>query len=61
MLYARRGFPFIDDKLCQLAYQLACQTNRKGVSPVKKKAGKAWIHGKTPLTKKKKCAEPFSS
>ena len=45
MLYARRGFPFSDDKLCQLAYDLACQTNRKGFSPVKKKAGRAWLSG----------------
>ena len=45
MLYARRGFPFSDEKLCQLAYELARRTNRKGFSPIKKKAGRAWLRG----------------
>ena len=36
MYYARKGFPFSDEKLCQLAYELASKTNRKGFSPTKK-------------------------
>ena len=45
MYYARRGFPFSDDKLCQLAYELASKTRRKGFSPTKKTAGWTWLHG----------------
>ena len=45
MVYARRGFPFSDDQLCTLAYELAARTNRPGFSPTKKKAGRAWRKG----------------
>ena len=45
MYYACRGFPFSDDKLCQLAYELAVKTKRKGFSPTKKMAGRKWLHG----------------
>ena len=45
MYYARRGFPFSDDKLCQLAQELASKTRRKGFSPTKKTAGWKWLHG----------------
>ena len=45
MYYARRGFPFSDDKLCQLAYELASKTRRKGFSPTKKTTGWKWLHG----------------
>ena len=44
-VYARRGFPFSDDQLCTLAYELAARTNRPGFSPTKKKAGRAWRKG----------------
>ena len=40
MYYAQRGFPFSDEKLCQLAYELASKTNRKGFLPTKKIAGR---------------------
>ena len=39
MYYARRGFPFSDDKLCQLAYELASKTRRNCFSLTKKTAG----------------------
>ena len=45
MYYTCRGFPFSDDKLCQLAYELASKTKRKGFSPTKKMAGKKWLCG----------------
>ena len=45
MYYARRGFPFSDDRLCQLAYELASKTKRKGFSPTKKVAGRKWLCG----------------
>ena len=45
MVYARRGFPFSNDQLCTLAYELAARTNRPGFSPTKKKAGRAWRKG----------------
>ena len=44
MYYPRRGFPFSDDKLCQLAYELASKT-RRGFSPNKKTAGQKWLQG----------------
>ena len=37
--------PFSDDKLCQLAYELASKTKRKGFSPTKKVAGHKWLCG----------------
>ena len=40
MTYSHHGFPFTDNRLCILAYELAKQTNRPGFSPVKKKQGK---------------------
>ena len=45
MYYARREFPFSDDKLCQLAYELASKARRKGFSLTKKTAGQKWLHG----------------
>ena len=45
MYYARRGFPFTDEKLCQLAFGLASRTQRKGFSPIKKAAGRKWLRG----------------
>ena len=45
MTYSCHGFPFTDDRLCILAYELAKQTNIPGFSPVKKKAGKKWLKG----------------
>ena len=45
MYYARRGFPFSDDKLCQLAYELASKTKRTGFSPTKRMAGRKWLRG----------------
>ncbi|MCG8620510.1 MAG: hypothetical protein MJE68_00740, partial [Proteobacteria bacterium] len=41
MIYARRGFPFSDEQLCCLAYELAVKTHKPGFSPTKKKAGRA--------------------
>ena len=43
--YAWRGFPFSDDKLCQLAFELAYKMKRKGFSLTKKTAGCKWLHG----------------
>ena len=59
MTYSRCGFPFTDDRLCILAYELAKQTHRPGFSPVKKKAGKKWLKGfmKRKLKLRKKNAQ----
>ena len=56
MKFARRGFPFTDNKLCALAYELASKNNRKGFSPLKKHAGRSWLKGflsRYPQLKKK--------
>ena len=45
MYYVCRGFPFSDDKLCQLAFELAYKTKRKEFSPTKKTAGHKWLRG----------------
>ena len=45
MVYARRGFPFSEDQLCVLAYELATKTQRPGFSPTKKRTGRAWRKG----------------
>ena len=45
MGYARRGFPFSDDKFCMLAYELTVKTHRPRFSPTKKRAGRAWRKG----------------
>ena len=45
MVYARGGFPFSEDQLCTLAYELATKTQRPGFSPTKKRAGRAWRKG----------------
>ena len=45
MYYAQRGFPFSDDKLCQLAFELTYKTKRNGFLPTKKMAGHKWLHG----------------
>ena len=45
MVYARRGFPFSEDQLCTLAYELATKTQRPGFSSTKKRAGRAWRKG----------------
>ena len=45
MQFARRGFPFTDNKLYVLAYELASRNNRRGFSPLKKHAGRSWLKG----------------
>ena len=42
MVYARRSFPFSEDQLYALAYELATKTQRPGFSLTKKRAGRAW-------------------
>ena len=56
MQFARRGFPFTDNTLCVLAYELASRNNRRGFSPLKKCAGRSWLKGflaRYPQLKKK--------
>ena len=56
MQFAWRGFPFTDNKLCVLAYELASRNNRRGFSPLKKCAGRSWLKGflaRYPQLKKK--------
>ena len=38
--FCERGFPFTEDRLCTLAYELAVANKRTGFSPTKKKAGR---------------------
>ena len=45
MYYVQSGFPFSDDKLCQLAFELASKTKRKGFLLTKKIAGHKWLCG----------------
>ena len=45
MQFAQQGFPFTDNKLCVLAYELASRNNRRGFSPLKKHAGRSWLKG----------------
>ena len=56
MQFAWHGFPFTDNKLCVLAYELASRSNRRGFSPLKKHAGRSWLKGflaRYPQLKKK--------
>ena len=56
MQFAQRGFPFTDNKLCVLAYELTSRNNRKVFSPLKKHAGRSWLKGflaRYPQLKKK--------
>ena len=39
MQFAWWGFPFTDNKLCVLAYELASRNNRRGFSPLKSMQG----------------------
>ena len=43
MQFARRGFPFTDNKLCVLAYELASRNNTKGFSLLRRHAGRSWL------------------
>ena len=45
MQFVRRGFPFTDNKLCVLTYELESRNNRRGFSPLKKCAGRSWLKG----------------
>ena len=54
--FARRGFPFKPNKLCQLAYEMAIKSKKAGFSPTKKTAGRAWLTGflqRYPILRKK--------
>ena len=51
-----KAFPFTDNKLCVLAYELASRNNSRGFSPLKKHAGRSWLKGflaRYPQLKKK--------
>ena len=55
-MFCERGFPFTEDRLCTLAYELAVANKRTGFSPTKKKAGRYWLKGyldRWPKLKKK--------
>ena len=43
LLYAHQGFPFTPIQMCQLAYDMAEEEGNKGLSPVKKTAGRKWL------------------
>ena len=45
LTFANRGFPFTPLRLRLIAFQLASQNKRKGFSPEKGIAGKAWLKG----------------
>ena len=43
MYYAKRGFPFSEQQLCTMAYDLAKQEGCVGFSPLKARAGRNWL------------------
>ena len=43
--FFERGFPFTQDRLCTLAYELAEANKRPGFSPTNKKACRYWLKG----------------
>ena len=45
MIYARRGFPFSQNQLRVLAYEMASRDGQKGFSPIKQRAGRYWLKG----------------
>ena len=45
MIYARRGFPFSQNQLRVLAYEMAVRDGNKGFSPIKRRAGRYWLKG----------------
>ena len=45
MIYARRGFPFCQNQLRVLAYEIAARDGQKGFSPIKQRAGRYWLKG----------------
>ena len=45
MIYARRGFPFSQNQLRVLAYEMASREGQKGFSPIKQRAGRYWLKG----------------
>ena len=45
MIYARRGFPFSQNQLRVLAYEMAVRDGQKGFSPIKRRAGRYWLKG----------------
>ena len=45
MIYARRGFPFSQNQLRVLAYEMAVRDGQRGFSPIKRRAGRYWLKG----------------
>ena len=45
MIYARRGFPFSQNQLRVLAYEMAARDGQKGFSPIKQRAGRYCLKG----------------
>ena len=43
MYYAVCGFPFSEQQLCTMAYDLAKQEECVGFSPLKQRAGRNWL------------------
>ena len=43
MYYAKRGFPFSEQQLCTMAYDLAKEEDCVGFSPLKARAGRNWL------------------
>ena len=44
-IYARRGFPFSQNQLRVLAYEMAARDGQKGFSPIKQRAWRYWLKG----------------
>ena len=45
MIYARGGFPFSQNQLRVLAYEMASRDGQKGFIPIKQRAGRYWLKG----------------
>ena len=52
MIYVRRGFPFLQNQLRVLAYEMAVRNGQRGFRPIKRTAGRYWLKG-FPEVKKK--------
>ena len=45
MIYARRGFPFPQNQLRVLTYEMAVRDGQRGFSPIKRRARRYWLKG----------------
>ena len=64
MIYARRGFPFSQNQLRVIAYEMGARDGQKGFNPIKQRAGRYWLKGlyqRYPEVRREDGSKPFDS